>query len=42
MIPAELETRINALEDIKVIKSMNKEFVFLLMNSKFEDMLHCL
>ena len=39
MTQSELETRINALEDIKAIKSMHKEFVFLLMNSQLKEMM---
>jgi ketosteroid isomerase-like protein len=37
MTQSELETRINALEDIKSIKSLTKEFVFLLRESKLEE-----
>jgi ketosteroid isomerase-like protein len=41
MNPTELETRIKALENIKAIKSMSKEFVFRLMNSQIEGMIEC-
>ena len=40
MTQTELEARINALEDIKAIKNMHKEFVFLLMNSQLEEMIN--
>ncbi len=41
MTLSELESRINALEDIKAIKSLSKEFIFLLRESKLEEMIKC-